>query len=222
MLVSSYIEAFLPMIKGAILYTIPLSIISFICGIAIGVIVALIRINHSKNPLSNLAKAICQFYISIIRGTPLLVQLFIIFYGLPNIGITLDPFISAIIAFSLSIGAYSSETIRASILAVPKGQWEAGWSIGLTNSDTFIKIIAPQALKIALPTLSNTFIALVKDTSLASVVLVAELFRQAQTIASQNYEFLRVYSQAALIYWIICIGLGYLQTRLEAKFSKHL
>ena len=138
---SNYIEAFLPMIKGAILYTIPLSIISFICGIAIGVIVALIRINHSKNLLSNLAKAICQFYISIIRGTPLLVQLFIIFYGLPNIGITLDPFISAIIAFSLSIGAYSSETIRASILAVPKGQWEAGWSIGLTNSDTFIKII---------------------------------------------------------------------------------
>ena len=91
MLVSNYIEAFLPMIKGAILYTIPLSIISFICGIAIGVIVALIRINHSKNPLSNLAKTICQFYISIIRGTPLLVQLFIIFYGLPNIGIPAFP-----------------------------------------------------------------------------------------------------------------------------------
>ena len=154
MLVNSYIEAFIPMLKGAILYTIPLSVISFICGIAIGVIVALIRINPSKNAISNLLKLLSQFYVSIIRGTPLLVQLFIIFYGLPNIGVTLNPFISAIIAFSLSIGAYSSETIRASILAVPKGQWEAGWSIGLTNSDTFIKIIAPQALKVALPTLS--------------------------------------------------------------------
>ncbi|WP_205421784.1 amino acid ABC transporter permease [Campylobacter fetus] len=219
---NSYIESFLPMIRGAVQYTIPLSLISFILGISIGIIVALIRIDSSKNLLTTILKYICAFYISIIRGTPLLVQLFIIFYGLPNIGITLNPFISSIIAFSLNIGAYSSETIRASILAVPKGQWEAGWSIGMNNFDTFTKIIAPQAFKIALPTLSNTFISLVKDSSLASVVLVAELFREAQTIASQNYEFLLTYSEAALIYWVICIFLGYLQTKLEIKFSKHL
>ncbi|KAB0611643.1 amino acid ABC transporter permease [Campylobacter hyointestinalis subsp. lawsonii] len=210
------------MLKGAIFYTIPLSIISFFVGISIAVIVAIIRINTTKNFIIQISQIVCRFYISIIRGTPLLVQLFIIFYGLPNIGVTLNPFISSIIAFSLNIGAYASETIRASILAVPKSQWEAGWSIGMTHLNTFIRIISPQAFKIALPTLSNTFIALVKDSSLASVVLVTELFREAQTIASQNYKFLLTYSEAALIYWVICIFLSYLQTRLEIKFSKHL
>lgn len=210
------------MLKGAIFYTIPLSVISFFVGISIAVIVAIIRINTTKNFIIQISQIVCRFYVSIIRGTPLLVQLFIIFYGLPNIGVTLNPFISSIIAFSLNIGAYASETIRASILAVPKSQWEAGWSIGMTHLNTFIRIISPQAFKIALPTLSNTFIALVKDSSLASVVLVTELFREAQTIASQNYKFLLTYSEAALIYWVICIFLSYLQTRLEIKFSKHL
>lgn len=219
---NSYLETFLPMIRGAIYYTIPLSIISFFFGIAIAVLVALIKIDTSKNIFIGFLKIISSFYVSIIRGTPLLVQLFIIFYGLPNVGITLNPFISSIIAFSLSIGAYSSETIRASILAVPKGQWEAGWSIGMNHFDTFVRIISPQAFKIALPTLSNTFISLIKDSSLASMVLVTELFREAQTIASQNYQFLRVYSQAALVYWVICMFLGYLQAKLEVKFSKHI
>lgn len=210
------------MLKGAIFYTIPLSLISFFVGISIAVIVAMIRINTGKSFIIQISQIVCRFYISIIRGTPLLVQLFIIFYGLPNIGVTLNPFISSVIAFSLNIGAYASETIRASILAVPKSQWEAGWSIGMSHLNTFIRIISPQAFKIALPTLSNTFIALVKDSSLASVVLVTELFREAQTIASQNYKFLLTYSEAALIYWVICIFLSYLQTRLEIKFSKHL
>ncbi|ANE34103.1 amino acid ABC transporter, permease protein [Campylobacter hyointestinalis subsp. lawsonii CCUG 27631] len=219
---NNLLETFIPMLKGAIFYTIPLSVISFFVGISIAVIVAIIRINTAKNFIIQISQIVCRFYISIIRGTPLLVQLFIIFYGLPNIGVTLNPFISSIIAFSLNIGAYASETIRASILAVPKSQWEAGWSIGMTHLNTFIRIISPQAFKIALPTLSNTFIALVKDSSLASVVLVTELFREAQTIASQNYKFLLTYSEAALIYWVICIFLSYLQTRLEIKFSKHL
>ncbi|MDL2346601.1 amino acid ABC transporter permease [Campylobacter hyointestinalis] len=219
---NNLLETFIPMLKGAIFYTIPLSVISFFVGISIAVIVAIIRINTTKNFIIQISQIVCRFYVSIIRGTPLLVQLFIIFYGLPNIGVTLNPFISSIIAFSLNIGAYASETIRASILAVPKSQWEAGWSIGMTHLNTFIRIISPQAFKIALPTLSNTFIALVKDSSLASVVLVTELFREAQTIASQNYKFLLTYSEAALIYWVICIFLSYLQTRLEIKFSKHL
>ncbi|WP_309300801.1 amino acid ABC transporter permease [Campylobacter hyointestinalis] len=219
---NNLLETFIPMLKGAIFYTIPLSVISFFVGISIAVIVAIIRINTTKNFIIQISQIVCRFYVSIIRGTPLLVQLFIIFYGLPNIGVTLNPFISSIIAFSLNIGAYASETIRASILAVPKSQWEAGWSIGMTHLNTFIRIISPQAFKIALPTLSNTFIALVKDSSLASVVLVTELFREAQTIASQNYKFLLTYSEAALIYWVICIFLSYLQTKLEIKFSKHL
>lgn len=218
---SSYLIDFIPLLKGAIYYTMPLSVISFTLGILIGIIVALIRINKSSNYFLVSLRLVAKFYISIIRGTPLLVQLFIIFYGLPNIGVTLSPFISSIIAFSLNIGAYSSETIRAGILAVPNGQWEAAWTTGLNYTDTFLSVIAPQAFKIILPTLSNTFISIVKDSSLASIVLVTELFRQAQIISSFNYEFLRVYTQAAIVYWLICIVLGYLQIKLEKRFDKY-
>ncbi len=135
---------------------------------------------------------------SIIRGTPLLVQLFIIFYGLPNLGVTIDPFISAIIGFSLSVGAYASEIIRAAILSIPKGQWEAGYSIGMSYTQALKRIIfAASSTGIHSP-LSNTFISLLKDTSLASLILVTELFRKARN-AAKNYEFLLLYMEAAAI-----------------------
>lgn len=219
---NDYLIDFIPLIKGALYYTIPLSVISFVVGIFIAIIVALVRVSNSRNIFILFSKVVFGFYISIIRGTPLLVQLFIIFYGLPNIGITLSPFISSIIAFSCNIGAYASETVRASILAVPVGQWEAALTTGLNYFDTLVKIIAPQSFKIALPTLSNTFISTIKDSSLASIVLVTELLREAQIIASFNYEFLRVYTQAALVYWIICIILGYLQVILEKRYSRYM
>jgi cystine transport system permease protein len=205
-----------PLLEGAVMNTIPLTIISFIIGIILAVLTALGRISQVK-----LFQAIARVYVSAIRGTPLLVQLFIIFYGLPNIGVTLDPFISAVIGFSLSVGAYASEIIRAAIISIPKGQWEAGYSIGMTYTQALKRIILPQATRVSIPPLSNTFISLVKDTSLASLVLVTEMFRRAQEIASTNYEFLLVYSEAALVYWVICFFLSVLQGYLEKKLDRY-
>jgi len=205
-----------PLLEGAIMNTIPLTIISFIIGLILAVLTALARISQVK-----FFQIVARVYVSAIRGTPLLVQLFIIFYGLPNIGITLDPFISAVIGFSLSVGAYASEVIRAAILSIPKGQWEAGYSIGMTYTQALKRIILPQAAKVSLPPLSNTFISLVKDTSLASLVLVTEMFRRAQEIASTNYEFLLVYTEAALLYWVICFFLSVIQGFLEKRLDRY-
>ncbi|MFB2538462.1 MULTISPECIES: amino acid ABC transporter permease [unclassified Acinetobacter] len=214
--------SFAPMLQGAIKYTIPLTVIAFICGIAIALMVAFIRVFPRTNILHHVLYRIALAYVGLIRGTPLLVQLFIIFYGLPSVGITLDPFISAIIGFSLNVGAYASENVRASILSIHKGQWDAGMSMGMSYMQTFRYIILPQAIRVAVPPLSNTFIGLVKDTSLASLVLVTELFKQAQIIAARNYEFMLVYIQAALIYWVICFSLTLLQGRLEKWTGRYI
>lgn len=206
-----------PLLEGAIMNTIPLTIISFIFGLILAVLTALARISQLK-----LFEIIARVYVSAIRGTPLLVQLFIIFYGLPNIGVTLDPFISAVIGFSLSVGAYASEIIRAAILSIPKGQWEAGYSIGMSYSQALKRIILPQAARVSVPPLSNSFISLVKDTSLASVVLITEMFRRAQEITARNYEFLLVYTEAALIYWVICFFLSILQQMMEKRLDRYV
>ena len=204
-----------PLLKGAILYTIPLTLITFVCGLILAVLTALARISSVK-PL----QIIARIYVSAIRGTPLLVQLFIIFYGLPTIGVVIDPFPSAVIGFSLNVGAYASEIIRAAILSIPKGQWEAGYSIGMSYPQTLKRIILPQASRVSLPPLSNTFISLVKDTSLAAMILVTEMFRKAQEIAATNYEFLLLYLEVALIYWVICFILSIIQGRLEKRMDR--
>jgi L-cystine transport system permease protein len=210
-------NSFFPLLKAGLAVTVPLTIISFTIGMIIAFAVAIIRISGFK-PLTR----IVQFYVWIIRGTPLLVQLFIIFYGLPSIGITLDAFISAVIGFSLSVGAYSSEIIRAAIESVPKGQWEAAHALGIPRWKTLTHVILPQAIKVAIPPLSNSFISLVKDTSLAAAITVTELFQVAQQITARTYEPLWLYSEAAFIYLIFCSILNVLQSRLEAKFGKHL
>ncbi len=210
-------NSFQPLLEGAVIYTIPLTLISFICGLALAILTALARIS-GKGALQTIAR----IYVSAIRGTPLLVQLFIIFYGLPTIGIIIDPFPSAIIGFSLNVGAYASEIIRAAILSIPKGQWEAGYSIGMSYPQTLKRIILPQASRVSIPPLSNTFISLVKDTSLASMILVTEMFRRAQEIAATNYEFLLLYMQAALIYWVICFLLSIAQGRIEKRLDRYV
>lgn len=210
-------SSLLPLVKGALYYSLPLTLISFAIGMILAVLTALARISTIK-PF----QIIARIYVSIIRGTPLLVQLFIIFYGLPSVGVTISPFISAVIGFSLNVGAYASEIIRAAILSTPKGQWEAGYSIGMSYSQTLKRIILPQATRVSIPPLSNTFISLVKDTSLASLILVTEMFRKAQEIASTNYEFLLMYSEAALLYWIICLALSVIQQRIEGKLDRYV
>ena len=216
------ISSFWPMLEAAIDKTIPLAVISFFAGVVIALIVALIRIVEKPNLGMRLLQILCRIYVSTIRGTPMLVQIFIIFYGLPEVGIKLDPFPTAIIAFSINIGAYASETIRAAILSIPKGQWEASYSIGMNYYQTFTRTIMPQALRVSVPPLANTFISNVKDTSLASLVLVTEMFRVAQNITAENYEFIMIYSEAALIYWCICLILSFAQDRLEKRLSRHL
>lgn len=210
-------SSWLPLIEGMIQYTIPLSFIAFILGLAIAVLTALARISTIK-----ILQVIARVYVSIIRGTPLLVQLFILFYGLPTIGVVIDPFPAAIIGFSLNVGAYASEVIRAAILSIPKGQWEAANTIGMTYAQSLRRVILPQAARVSIPPLSNTFISLIKDTSLASLILVTEMFRVAQQIAATNYEFLLLYGQAALIYWLVCFLLSLGQGRLEHRFDRYV
>lgn len=213
-------DAFWPMVKAGVVYSIPIAVVSFVIGLLIALLVALVRIVPHGGVLHGVLFLFVKFYVSAIRGTPLLVQLMIVFYGLPAIGIVLDPLPTAIIGFSLNIGAYASETIRAAILSVPKGQWEAGYTIGMTYMQTFRRIILPQAVRVAVPPLSNTFISLFKDTSLASVVTITELFRTAQQIANARYDFLPVYIEAALIYWVFCFVLFIAQDKLEARLER--
>lgn len=206
-----------PMLQATVDKTLPLTAISFVIGLAIALFVALARMS-SIRPLSWLAR----FYISIIRGTPLLVQLFIIFYGLPQFHIVLDPFPAAIIAFSLNVGGYAAEVVRASILSVANGQWEASYAVGMTYPQALRMIILPQASRIAVPPLSNTLISLVKDTSLASTILVTELLRTAQSAAAPTFDYFALYGVAAIYYWVICLVLGFGQTRLETRLARHV
>lgn len=206
-----------PMAKAAIGVTIPLTIISFVIGLVIALLVALARLS-SNLVLSNVAR----FYISIIRGTPLLVQLFIIFFALPELGIRLEPFPAAVIAFSLNVGGYAAEIIRSAILSIPKGQWEAAETIGFNYVGALRRIILPQAARVAVPPLSNTLISLVKDTSLAAVILVTELFRTAQEAAAQTFQFFALYATAAVYYWVICLVLSFGQARLERRLERYV
>jgi L-cystine transport system permease protein len=158
----------------------------------------------------------------VIRGTPLLVQLYVIFFGLPSVGLVIDPWPSAIIAFSLNVGGYAAEVIRAAILSVPRGQWEAAHMIGMSHRLALRRIILPQAARVSVPPLSNTFISLVKDTSLASLILVTELFRKAREISTSNNEVLVVYMEAAAVYWVICLVLSAGQSRLEGRLERYV
>ena len=206
-----------PIVQGGIVGTIPLAIVSFAVGLVIALVVALMRLSQVR-----LLSSVARFFVSVVRGTPLLVQLFVIFYGLPSIGLLIPSWPSAVIAFSLNVGGYASEIIRAAILAVPRGQWEAGQMIGMSQRQTLARIVLPQAARVSVPPLSNTFISLVKDTSLASLILVTELFRQAEKVAAFSGEFMLLYLEAALVYWVICLVLSTAQSRVERRLDRYV
>ncbi|WP_353827813.1 amino acid ABC transporter permease [Agromyces sp. SYSU T0242] len=212
-----FLESFWPIVWGGVSGTIPLALASFATGLVLALAVALMRLSRHR-VVSGVARA----YVSVIRGTPLLVQLFVIFYGLPAVGLVIDPWPSAIIAFSLNVGGYAAEVIRAAILSVPKGQWEAAYTIGMSRATTLRRVILPQAARVSVPPLSNTFISLVKDTSLASLILVTELFRVAQQIAAFSQEFMLLYLEAALVYWLFCLALAGGQSTLEKRLDRHV
>jgi cystine transport system permease protein len=204
------------LLKGAG-YTIELSVGGMVFGLILGLAVALMRLSHIP-VLRGLARA----YVSFIRGTPLLVQLFIIYYGLAEVGLMLDPVPSALIGFSLNVGGYTAEILRAAISSVERGQSEAAASIGMTSFQAMVRVILPQAARVALPPLSNTFISLVKDTSLAATIQVPELFREAQLITARTFQIFTMYLSAAAIYWLLSVGMAWAQQRLERQASRHV
>ena len=205
-----------PLLYAGLVFTVPLTLASFGFGLALAFAAALVRLFGPR-----WAVAVVRFYVWLIRGSPLLVQLFVIFYGLPNVGIVLDPLTAATIGFSLNVGAYNSEVIRGVVESIPKGQWEAAYSMGMTRAEALRRVILPQAARVALPPLSNSFISLVKDTSLAAVLTVPEVFQAAQRIASVTYEPLILYTEAALVYLLFSSVLSSAQVRLERRFGRH-
>ena len=218
-------QAFAPMLEGLVKFSIPITLVTFLLGLVIALLTALMRISTSR-----ILRGIARFYISIIRGTPMIVQLFIIFYGIPELGRlltnnsenqwTLAPVIAAIIGLSLNVGAYASEIIRGGIMSIPKGQTEAAYSIGMNYRQTIQRIILPQAIRVSVPALGNTFLSLIKDTSLLGFILVAEMFRKAQEVASTTYEYLTIYLLVALMYWVVCFIISIAQNFFESYLER--
>jgi cystine transport system permease protein len=207
----------LPILLQAAIITIFLAVVSMVFGLVIGLLVALARI--SKN---SLIRRLAVAYISVIRGTPLLVQIYVVYYGLPQVGISLDPIPSGILALSINAGAYLSESFRAAIESVDKGQMEASYSIGMTYSQALTRIILPQCIRTALPTVGNTYIGLLKDTSLVSVITVTELLQSASLIIARTFQPLTLYLEVGLIYWVISTGFSIIQDRIELRATRHV
>lgn len=209
-------DSFFRILIPGLTVTIPLTVISFALALVIAIVVALIQYAKVR-----VLKDIARFYVWVIRGTPLLVQLFVVFYGLPNIGILIDPFPAAIIVFAINEGAYCAETIRAGLEAVPYGQMEAGECIGMSYMQIMRRILLPQALRISFPTLANSVISMTKDTSLAANITVTEMFMATQRIVARTYEPLALYIEVGIIYLIFCTVLTRLQRYGEKKLGRY-
>ncbi len=202
------------LLKGAS-YTVLLSVVGMGAGVVLGFGLALMRLSRTA-----LLRWPAAAYVSAFRGTPLLVQLFLIYYGLPQFGMEMPPLVAAGIGFSLNVAAYACEILRSAIAAVDRGQWEAASVLGMSRGQALRRVILPQAARTAVAPLSNSFIGLVKDTSLAATIQVPELFRQAQLITARTYEIFTMYLAAAAIYWIVSTVLAALQHRLERRASE--
>ncbi len=193
----------------------------FICAVSIAfstilaLIAALARLSNN-----GMALGISTFYISFFRGTPLLLQILLVYLGLPQIGIILDPIPAAIIALSLCYGAYMAEIFRAGIQAIPAGQREAAIALGLTDSQVMRLVIFPQAIRLIVPPTGNQFIAMLKDSSLVSVLGAWELMYMSRTHGRAEFKYMEMLISAALIYWMLSIGFELVQARIERKFGK--
>ena len=210
------IDSFGKILVPGLLTTIPLTVISFALAMVIAIIVAMVQFANIR-PL----KPLCRFYIWVVRGTPLLVQLFVVFYGLPKLGVILDPFPAAVIVFSINEGAYCAETMRAALESVPVGQMEAGYCVGMNYLQIMWRIVMPQALRTAFPPLSNSLISMVKDTSLAANITVTEMFMTTQRINAIYYEPLALYCEVAVIYLLFSTVLTKLQRIGEKRLNAY-
>lgn len=201
------------LLEGAY-YTLVITLVSMFFGSLIGVIVAIARLKGNK-----IIQTIARVYVSIIRGTPTLVQIIIIYYGLVDFGISLDPLPAAFIALSINNGAYLSESMRGALQSIPKGQTEAAYATGMTPWQAMRRIVLPQAIRRAIPPVGNTFIGMLKETSLVSVISVTGLLRSAQLLIAQYYVYLPFYLGIALIYWVLSTLFAFLLNKLELRLS---
>ena len=213
---SILVDAFPKLLDYGVRVTVPLTILSFTLALAISLIVAMIQ--YAK---VSVLKEICRFYIWIVRGTPLLVQLYLVFYGLPSLGITLDAFPTAVLVFGFNEGAYMAESVRGALESVSRGQMEAGWCVGLNYLQIMRHVVLPQAFRAAFPALSNSLISMLKGTSLAAAITVTEMVREATIINGRVYESLGLYTEVALIYLAFCTILTWLQRLGERKLASY-
>ena len=207
------VDSFLKILMPGLLVTIPLTVISFSFAMVIAILTAMVQVANVS-----VLRKLARFYIWVIRGTPLLVQLYVVFFGLPSVGIRVDAFPAAVIVFSINEGAYCAETMRAAIESVPAGQMEAGYCVGMNYGQIMARIVLPQAFRTAFPPLFNSLIGMVKDTSLAANITVAEMFFATQRIAGRTYQFMTLYLELAFIYLMFSTVL----TRVQAWGEKRL
>jgi len=196
-------------------YTLVFAVASMLGGLLLGFPTAVMRILPWK-----WLRWPANVYVSLMRGTPLLVQMFVIYYGLPSVGIEFTPVTAGILALSLNAGAYLSESLRGAMLSIPKGQWSASYSLGMGYGQTLRHIIMPQALRIAVPSMSNTLISLIKDTSLVSVITMTELMLSTKEVIATTFRPLPLYLAAAAIYWILSLAFEQLQRYAEARLNR--
>ncbi|AOI70277.1 ABC transporter permease [Burkholderia ubonensis] len=216
----------LPVLAQGAVLTVKFAVLSMVFGLMGAVVLAMMGIRQSDGITSgvervvvNTLAALARAYVSVMRGTPLLVQIFVIYYGLPSLGISLDPTPAGVIALSANVAAYMSESMRGAINGIHRGQWLAAYSLGLSWGQTLRYVIGPQALRIAVPSLSNSLISLIKDTSLVSVITVTELLRSAQEVIAATYQPLPLYLAAAAVYWVLCQILEWVQRWYEKRLS---
>ncbi|MBN3819928.1 amino acid ABC transporter permease [Paraburkholderia sp. Se-20369] len=216
----------LPVLAQGAVLTVKFAVLSMVFGLIGAVALAMMGIRQSEGMTSgverfvvNALAALARAYVSVMRGTPLLVQIFVIYYGLPSLGISLDPTPAGVIALSANVAAYMSESMRGAINGIHRGQWLASYSLGLSWGQTLRYVIGPQALRIAVPSLSNSLISLIKDTSLVSVITVTELLRSAQEVIAATYQPLPLYLAAAAVYWVLCQILEWVQRWYEKRLS---
>lgn len=215
-LLNILLDSFGKILVPGLLYTLPLTAISFALALVIAVATALVQFAGIRG-----LKQLARFYIWIIRGTPLLVQLYVIFFGLGQMGLVLPPFTAAVVALSINEGAYCAETVRAALESVPAGQMEAGECVGMSYLQVIRRIVLPQAMRTAFPPLCNSLIALLKDTSLVANITVAEMIMATQRIVARTYEPLALYLEVGLIYLMFSTLLTYLQGIGEKKLNHY-
>lgn len=210
----SLLQLAAPVMLRATGYTLFFAVAAMVLGLALGSLVALLRVLRVP-----VLAHVARLYVSIFRGTPLLVQVFIVYYGLPSIGIEFSPVTAGILALTLNVAAYLSESLRGAVLSIGSGQWQAGTSLGLTHVQTLRYVVAPQALRTAVPSLSNSLISLIKDTSLVSVIAVTELMLATKELISTTFQPFPLYLAAAGVYWVLSLLFEQVQRLLEKRLA---